>query len=102
MLSRSIRERLEKITAESPVSAVDLFCGAGGLTFGLLQAGIKVEAGIDIDEQVRHAYVANNPGTKFFAWDVGRNNTRLSKDYSVRQVSTSRWLCTLSTVLQAD
>lgn len=72
MLSRSTRKRLERIIAESPVSAVDLFCGAGGLTFGLLQAGIKVEAGIDIDEQVRHAYVSNNPGAKFLAWDVGR------------------------------
>jgi len=72
MLSGSTRKRLEKITSESPVSAVDLFCGAGGLTFGLLQAGIKVEAGIDIDEQAKHAYVTNNPGTEFFAWDVGR------------------------------
>ena len=31
------------------IYAVDLFCGAGGLTRGLLDAGIKVRAGIDID-----------------------------------------------------
>ena len=30
-----------------PVTAVDLFCGAGGLTRGLLDAGISVAAGID-------------------------------------------------------
>lgn len=42
------------------VSAVDLFCGAGGLTHGLERAGISVEAGIDADPDCRHAYVANN------------------------------------------
>ena len=72
MLSRSIRKRLEMVTSESPVSAVDLFCGAGGLTFGLLQSGIKVEAGIDIDIQSKHAYISNNPGSSFLPWDVGR------------------------------
>ena len=64
----------EKI-ADSPVSAVDLFCGAGGLTHGLLQAGIKVEAGIDIDEQAEYAFVTNNPKTKYLAWDVGRKTS---------------------------
>ena len=72
MLNRSIRKRLERRTADSPVSAVDLFCGAGGLTFGLRQAGIKVEAGIDLDVQARHAYVSNNPGAAFLPWDVSR------------------------------
>lgn len=56
------------------VGAVDLFCGAGGLTHGLLQAGIKVQAGIDIDEQAEHAYRENNPGAKFLRWDVARKN----------------------------
>lgn len=56
--------------SDSPISAVDLFCGAGGLTHGLLQAGIKVEAGIDLDAQVEHAYVTNNPGAQFLRWDV--------------------------------
>lgn len=68
------RFRLAEKIAESPISAVDLFCGAGGLTYGLLQAGIKVEAGIDIDEDAEHAYVTNNPETKYLAWDVGRKN----------------------------
>lgn len=58
----------------SPICAVDLFCGAGGLTHGLLQAGIKVSAGIDIDEQARHAFVKNNAGAAFLCWDVSRKN----------------------------
>lgn len=83
MLNRSIRKRPEQAIAESPISAVDLFCGAGGLTYGLLQAGIKVEAGIDIDEQARHAYVTNNPGAEFFDWDVGsKKYTSIEKLFS--------------------
>lgn len=72
MSGRETRNRLAAKIADSPVSAVDLFCGAGGLTHGLIQAGIKVEAGIDIDEQAKHAFVTNNPNTVYYAWDVGR------------------------------
>jgi DNA (cytosine-5)-methyltransferase 1 len=56
----------------SPISAVDLFCGAGGLTHGLLRAGIRVEAGIDIDPTAAHSYRVNNAGAKFLQWDVSR------------------------------
>jgi len=70
------RNSLAETIGDSPVSAVDLFCGAGGLTHGLLQAGIKVEAGIDIDEQAEYAFVTNNPKTKYLAWDVGRKKSR--------------------------
>jgi len=74
VVSQSVQKKLLKLTAGSPVSAVDLFCGAGGLTHGLLQAGIKVEAGIDIDEQAEHAFIVNNPGVAFLKWDLGRKN----------------------------
>ena len=42
------------------IKAVDLFCGAGGLTHGLQRAGIDVVAGYDIVESCRHAYEYNN------------------------------------------
>ena len=42
------------------VAAVDLFCGIGGLTHGLIKAGTPVVAGIDIDETCKYAYEANN------------------------------------------
>ncbi len=58
----------------SPVSAVDLFCGAGGLTHGLIQAGIRVVGGIDIDKQAEHAYLRNNRGVQFLPWDIGSKN----------------------------
>lgn len=57
---------------ESSVSAVDLFCGAGGLTYGLRRAGVRVEAGIDIDGAAQYAYTANNPGARFLQWDLSR------------------------------
>lgn len=53
------------------IEAIDLFCGAGGLTRGLLDAGIKVKAGFDVEDSCRYAYEANNEGAKFFAQDVG-------------------------------
>ncbi|MEK7375699.1 MAG: DNA (cytosine-5-)-methyltransferase [Candidatus Margulisiibacteriota bacterium] len=42
------------------VAAVDLFCGIGGLTHGLMKASIPVVAGIDIDGTCKYAYEANN------------------------------------------
>ena len=44
------------------ISAVDLFCGIGGLTCGLKQSGIDVVAGIDFDESCKFAYEKNNDG----------------------------------------
>ncbi|MCK8154434.1 DNA cytosine methyltransferase [Citrobacter amalonaticus] len=42
------------------VKVVDLFCGAGGLTHGMQQAGLKVVAGIDLEKGCRVAYESNN------------------------------------------
>ena len=42
------------------IHAIDLFCGAGGLTRGLLDAEIDVVAGIDIDPQSEYPYKHNN------------------------------------------
>lgn len=39
---------------------IDLFCGIGGLTNGLQQAGLDVVAGIDIDGSCQFAYEHNN------------------------------------------
>lgn len=40
--------------------AVDFFCGAGGTTRGLIDAGGYVIAGLDKQESCRRTYVANN------------------------------------------
>ena len=52
------------------IRAVDVFCGIGGLTRGLLAAGIEVVAGLDIDPSCRYAYEANNLGAVFLEADI--------------------------------
>ncbi len=48
-------------TAVNPIiTAVDLFCGAGGLTKGLEKSGIKVSVGVDIDPACSFPFEANN------------------------------------------
>jgi DNA (cytosine-5)-methyltransferase 1 len=42
------------------ISAVDLFCGVGGLTQGLKLGGVEVVAGIDINHSVKSIYEHNN------------------------------------------
>ncbi len=45
------------------IMCVDLFCGLGGLTHGLIKGGVNVVTGIDIDEQCRFPYEENNNAT---------------------------------------
>lgn len=61
-LSIKSRERRAK---KPLITAVDLFCGAGGLTRGLLNAGVRVVAGFDIDPACRYAYERNNQNASF-------------------------------------
>ena len=43
----------------SPPVAVDLFCGAGGLSYGMQKAGITICGGIDIDPACKHPFEEN-------------------------------------------
>jgi DNA (cytosine-5)-methyltransferase 1 len=60
----------ESNPGDTGISAVDLFCGVGGLTHGLQRARIPVVAGIDIDPTCRYPFVKNN-GSKFIYKDIG-------------------------------
>ncbi|MDP2619798.1 MAG: DNA cytosine methyltransferase [Hyphomicrobiales bacterium] len=46
-------------------TAIDLFCGAGGLSEGFRQAGFHVLAGNDIDESAGETYAATHEEAKF-------------------------------------
>jgi DNA-cytosine methyltransferase len=48
------------IPRSSKLNAIDLFCGCGGFTKGLVDAGINVIAGIDIWKPAVDSYKANN------------------------------------------
>lgn len=57
------------------INAIDLFCGVGGLTYGVQKAGINVVAGFDFESSCRFAYEKNNN-----AQFVLRNIKELEKD----------------------
>ena len=52
------------------IRAVDVFCGIGGLSYGLRSAGVQVVLGIDIDASCRYAYETNNAGAAFLETDI--------------------------------
>ncbi|GAA4952728.1 DNA cytosine methyltransferase [Nonomuraea thailandensis] len=60
---------MDESSALPNISAVDLFCGAGGLTHGLVRSGITVRAGIDVDPACKYPYEANN-AAEFIERDV--------------------------------
>jgi len=51
------------------IESIDLFCGIGGLTYGLQKAGVNVIAGIDNDETCRYAFEKNN-NSRFISADI--------------------------------
>lgn len=67
--------------------AVDLFCGAGGMTHGFIKAGITVIAGIDTDKTCKYAY-ENNNNTEFINKDIraitGSQLARLYPENGIR------------------
>lgn len=48
---------------------IDLFCGVGGLTRGLLDAGLNVIAGFDLDQTCQYTYEHNN-GVPYHLKDI--------------------------------
>lgn len=64
------------------IEAIDLFCGIGGLTYGLRQSNINVLAGLDNDESCSYSYEQNN-NCKFIAADIAKYDfSEMQKMYS--------------------
>jgi len=64
------------------ISTVDLFCGAGGLTYGFEQGGLPVRAGYDIDPACQFPY-KHNTKAEFILEDVERvNGSDLAEHFS--------------------
>lgn len=66
--------------------AIDFFCGGGGMTCGLRQAGIDVIAGVDFDENCKETYEFNNPGSTFIHSDI----TKLPLNYFEKKFKVKR------------
>ena len=52
------------------IIAIDVFCGGGGLTRGLVESGIRVVKGVDLDGTARETYEKNNLGSTFLEADI--------------------------------
>ena len=77
---------LKKASSPLSISAVDMFCGVGGLTYGLQQAGINVVAGLDIDETCKYPFEENNDAA-FITRDIGKfTSAELLKLYPKKSI----------------
>lgn len=57
-------------TKRKRIVAIDFFCGAGGVTRGLLDSGIRVLAGVDNDSRLKETYEKNNAPAQFLEQDI--------------------------------
>ncbi len=58
------------MSSTGPLIAMDLFCGCGGLTLGLKQAGFRVIGAVDIDTLAVETYRANHPEVRVWESDI--------------------------------
>ena len=69
------------------IYAIDLFCGAGGLTYGLQKSGVRVNLGIDIDPNCVYPYSENNTA-KFLLKSISElRGTELKRYFSKNDFS---------------
>jgi len=59
------------MSSVSNIAAVDLFCGVGGLTYGLSRAGVDVRLGVDLDPACKFPIESNN-SVRFLEADVAK------------------------------
>lgn len=60
-------------------TAIDLFCGCGGLSLGLKKAGFRILGAFDIDPFSVETYKANHPEVMVFEKDIRDLNINLAK-----------------------
>jgi len=60
---------------KTALTAVDLFCGCGGISKGLELAGINVIAGVDFFKEAGETYKTNF-NHKFIYGDITKNETK--------------------------
>jgi DNA (cytosine-5)-methyltransferase 1 len=57
-------------TSGRTIRAIDLFCGAGGSSYGAKKAGVEIVAGFDIWKPALSIYRENFPDAKIFSGDI--------------------------------
>lgn len=67
-------------------SAIDLFCGCGGLTQGLRDAGFEVLGAVDNDGYALEAYCANHKGVRVWSADIRHiSAAQMRRDLGLRK-----------------
>ena len=57
-------------------TAIDLFCGCGGISCGLQQAGFNVLAGVDIEKKYMVTFAQNFTMAKSLCLDISSTSPR--------------------------
>lgn len=70
MRLRSRSEMTKSSASRRCPAAIDLFCGAGGLTAGLIAAGFRVVVGVELDRDAAEVYRLNHPTVELLEGDV--------------------------------
>lgn len=66
--------------------AIDLFCGAGGLTTGLKAAGFSVIAGFELNETAAATYKLNHKASRLFIGDLSKMDpVKVMNDLGLKQ-----------------
>lgn len=71
---------------ETPFAFVDLFCGAGGLTQGLLESGLQPVAAAEIAQVACATHKRNFPSCRIHCGDVHQFGSRWLEEAGVREV----------------
>ncbi len=58
------------VSSKQPLTAIDLFCGAGGLSEGFRQAGFHVVAGQDFDDKAGLTFASTHHGAEFIGGPI--------------------------------
>lgn len=66
----------------SHYNVIDLFCGAGGLSYGFKRAGCKILLGIDNDQKALETFEANHKGARSICGDI----TQISYNYDIKPI----------------
>ena len=63
-------DRIEKALLDNKPTVIDLFCGAGGLSYGFEKAGFNVLLGVDSDENAIKTFNLNHKNSKGICKDI--------------------------------
>ena len=64
------------------IEVVDLFCGIGGLSFGMKSKGFQIKAGYDLDGSCKYAYEVNNSAVFHYQDIKSVNAEDINANYS--------------------